>query len=185
MGHSSAAARPYSGAALNHQGQPKREESVIGRWDGFVRRRARYGALRAGLGSSPGVVDDLAQEARVRLLLLERSRRVHGDAYVKKTIINAIWNAARGERRHVAQELNMDGVASESRHDIRDPFVRAKVSHWLKRLSPGLRRVYQYIYVDGLDQRSAAAVAGVSQPRIAALHRRLLERARRELGTLR
>ena len=55
------------------------------------------------------------------------------------------------------------------------------VQRWVSQLPDGLRRVYEALYVNEVTQREAAIQIGVSQPRIAELHRLLLQRAKQEL----
>jgi len=49
---------------------------------------------------------------------------------------------------------------------------------------PRLREIFNVLYVDSKSQREAAHVLGVSQPRVAALHQRLLVWGRIALQSL-
>ncbi len=58
------------------------------------------------------------------------------------------------------------------------------VNQWVRAQSAKLQAMYDLLYVHGYTQREAAATMGVTQARVAQLHRALLMRGRIELGDL-
>lgn len=65
-----------------------------------------------------------------------------------------------------------------------DVFAIRKVGKWVHQLPGNLRRIYEALYVKGNTLREAAALMGLSHPRVAQLHQQLLARGQRELNHL-
>ena len=158
------------------------EIAVLSQWDRDIRRAARYGARR--LVSVGTEADDLAQEARIRLLTLARAFPHAPVNYVRVVIANAIRAAALPEARRLitaspeAEYLEDDPPPCEpSPADER----AAEVAEWATMLPQPLRNLYDLLYREGRTQREVAKILGVSQPRVAQLHRRLLDLARNDL----
>jgi len=156
-------------------------QEIINAWDADIGRAARALALRSGTGSADA--DDFAQEARLRLLTV-RHASAHCVGYLRSVISNAIRTARRVEFRYDARRVSLDdssrtkdltvGHTTENTNEL---LVRL----WVQSLPERLQRVYDLLYVNGDDQRTAARVLRVSQPRIAALNAELLRRGRCEL----
>jgi RNA polymerase sigma factor (sigma-70 family) len=151
---------------------------VVASWDADVRRASvvmahRIGACRADEG-------DFAQEARIRLLRAYRSRGTMPQGYGRRIVRNAVVSAARRVIREQRQHANDVDVADaeEAVEDDGAAHPATGVEKLIARLPQRMRRVYALLYVQDLSQREAAAKLRVTQPRVAQLHRELLERAR-------
>lgn len=155
------------------------EERVVECWDRDIRRAARSRSSRLGGGHEPS---DLAQEARIRLVLVVRSGK-EAAPYLRTVISNAVLAAAKKGR--VREEQN--DCADELAADVPDPEVNdtvEAVAGWVAGLPRRLKAVYRALYAEELTQREAAKILRVSQPRVAQLHRELLELGRRDLRHL-
>lgn len=164
---------------------PVRETATLLRWDGDIQRAARAGATR--LGSALDDADDMAQEARLHVI--GAVRRTGGDSphYIRRVIRNAVVSCLRRESRAITTrskrgcELNANLEAPPTELDS----GRASaVIAWAAGLPHRLRDIYELLYEQGLTQREAAVALGVSQPRVAQLHRALLRRGRFDLAEL-
>lgn len=158
-------------------GGPRSEQALLARWDLDIRRAARK---RAWLLGGQADVDDLVQEARMRLLKVARATMEKPDGYIRKVIANAVLAAAYRERRAPGSE-NVDeqeipGDSGAVHLDRADD-----MNGWLDALPARLREVYRVLYAEEHTQREAASVLGLSQPRIAQLHQVLLAKGRTEL----
>jgi DNA-directed RNA polymerase specialized sigma24 family protein len=80
----------------------------------------------------------------------------------------------------LAEKLEDNGP----RPDDNDPWIRDTIARWVNGLPKSLQKLYELIYVKECTQREAASLMRVSQPRIAQLHRQLLQRGRQELAHL-
>jgi RNA polymerase sigma factor (sigma-70 family) len=128
----------------------------------------------------PADHQDLAQEARLRLLTAYRSRGNMPKEYGRRVVRNALVSAARRVIREQWQHANDVNV-----EDVEDAVEDDGVGHLgsgtgklIAKLPRRMRHVYTLLYVKDLSQREAAAKLRVTQPRVAQLHRELLERAR-------
>ena len=160
------------------------ETALLESWDSDIRRAARHGAklMQGDLDDA----DDLAQLARMRVFRAVRNRRTTSRNYLRRVIKNAVTSGVRRARRSIStrsprgQRLN--GSIPVPPPDVED--VRALVAAWIARLPRRLRVTFSLLYENELTQQEAATVLGVSQPRIAQLHRSLLERGKVELERL-
>jgi len=217
--------------SFNPSLSPSSEEEArfLQDWDADIQRSACSNAKLAYL--TAGEEDDLAQEARIRLVRLYRDRKILAPNYLRVVIKNSMLTSrSRGQGRcdTSRKEVQENGVAisagerivqyddsslhaplmesgesqdepdtdSESwagtirmasQHQIvtgPDLLDIVAVRRWVSQLPESFRRVYKALYVDELTQRKAAIQMGVSQPRIAELHRLMLQRAKQELGRL-
>lgn len=170
--------RPESGA--DHQQSHLLDEiSFLSIWDDDIKRAARAAARGHQADSS-----DLAQQVRTRLVLVYRKWPEAAAPYLRVVIANTIRSALRRESRAfstrslLAQEIDdeLELFADEPSDGRPDVIVR-----WVARLPERLRTVYQHLYAEERSQRETALLLNVSQPRVAQLHRQLLELGRQEL----
>ena len=77
-------------------------------------------------------------------------------------------------------------VSTEDKEPIVEPpnVLIQSVRRWAVDLPTRLARLYQLLYVEGATQREAARQMRLSQPRVAQLHRQLLDAGRRDLASL-
>ncbi len=161
------------------------EIASLKRWDTYIRRTAHLASLN--LEAFHVDEDDLAQEIRIRLV---RALCIGGgrlpDAYVRRVIRNATRTALRDSRAAVSNGLahRMPVEDLPAPQDFRDSQIEGLVRLWVVVLPVHLQRLYKMLYVGGLTQREAATILGVTQPRVAQLHRDLLTRARENLQHL-
>lgn len=161
------------------------EQAILKRWDSDIQRAAHYRARRVYSGTADA--DDLAQEARIQVLTMARVAPQAPVQYVRTVIANAILGAAQREAR--AQPrclLPLEDLGEElpapTLVDTEDKLN--SVTQWASRLPRRLRSVYQLLYAEDHTQRDAAKILGISQPRIAQLHRKLLDMGRAGLMDL-
>lgn len=131
--------------------------------------------------------DELAQAARLRVWdLVRKTGTVPGVAYLRKVIANAVRTPLAGDPvLEAASDIDSDdSEAIDGRLEQSDPLADDAVRAWIDTLPPPLQRVYHLLFVKECSQREAATILGVSQPRIAQMHRTLLERGRRDLRQL-
>lgn len=158
------------------------ESTFLLAWDDDIRRCARSAA-----NGDRAYAADLAQQARTRLLIANRAMPNAPTAYVRTVIANTVRSALHREARSfsarapMAQELSED---LEAPAEVLDGRYTAAVAAWATRLPARLKAVYEYLYAEERSQREAAGLMKVSQPRVAQLHRQLLERGRVDLAHL-
>jgi RNA polymerase sigma factor (sigma-70 family) len=161
-----------------------REHTLIERWDPDIVKAARAAVRASGNTSNE---HDFAQEARTRLLRASRDGAQLTDGYVRTTITNSVSNAARGERR--ALTVWSRHAAAVDTQIVAPPLglvelIPLGVHDWAAYLPTRLQEVYQHLYVTGHNQREVARLMGLSQPRVAQLHARLLRYGRHDLAFL-
>jgi len=158
----------------------QRERADVCRWDRAICAAARRRKWLVGRDTEGC---DLAQEARVRVLVVSRNNRLISGPYMRRVIANAVLRAAlRARPRAWLQELNDDLQAASA--DSGDGHSREEVRRWANELPRRFQDIYRVLYLEGRTQREAAAILGISQPRVAQLHQSLLERGRVELPHL-
>jgi RNA polymerase sigma factor (sigma-70 family) len=144
-------------------------------WDPHIMKVA--GAVARRVGAFDGDADDFAQAGRLALARVAADR---GEGYKKRVIRNAIFDAARRERRGFRslaggrEELN-EAVLRVGDNDLSD------VTECVARLPQRLRDVYDLLYIQGFTQREAATRLQVTQPRITQLHTELKRSVRNQL----
>jgi DNA-directed RNA polymerase specialized sigma24 family protein len=144
-------------------------------WDADVLRASQSMARR--IRCCPADHQDLAQEARLRLLTAYRSRGNMPKEYGRRIVRNALVSAARPvirEQRQHANDVDVEDVVEDD--GVGHP--GGGTGKLIAKLPRRMRHVYTLLYVKDLSQREAAAKLRVTQPRVAQLHRELLERAR-------
>jgi len=160
------------------------EAHAVMRWEDDIARAAGASARRRDLAADHPFAEDAAQEARLSVALVAR-QGTQGDGYVRRVIANSVRNAAR-QTLVVSNETNVDAldelVSDEARRG--DLLAEARVREWIAGQPAQIRKVFELLYEKDLSQREAAEHLGVSQPRVAKLHRELLERGREELRSL-
>ncbi len=79
----------------------------------------------------------------------------------------------------------MEEDLEDARSFVDDDIIpRLTVGAWVAGLSPSLKVLHELLYVQECTQREAASIMKISQPRVAQLHRDLLEEGRRNLADL-
>jgi RNA polymerase sigma factor (sigma-70 family) len=134
-------------------------------------------------------IDEIAQEARARVVAIARRGGPCDEPYIRTVVANATRRAAQREAQSLKQ-LPVAGDATEDEpSDALDVWssataslTREAVTEWLRDLAARFQAVYDLIYVQEHTQREAAAIIGISQPRVAQLHRALLRRGRIDLA---
>lgn len=168
--------RPANGADSSLSPVPSSETAFLSSWDNDIKR-----AARAAAKGDRAYAEDLAQQARARLMAVNRVMEAAPPPYIRTVIANTLRTARRREslafttRSPLAEELNEDLEASV------DQQVEGKevpVATWVERLPAPLQEIYRRLYVEERSQRETAKLMGVSQPRVAQLHRKLLELGR-------
>lgn len=148
-------------------------------WDAHILRYARRQARLRGVLAD---ADDFAQEARIRVASIPVARR-DAPSYVRKTIFNAVLAAGlSAPDLSRLDPLDPDAEALVIEDDGRDPCVVRAVARWIGDLSPRLQETFRLLYVEGYSQSEAAVILGVTQPRVAQLHRALLALGRTSLA---
>jgi RNA polymerase sigma factor (sigma-70 family) len=156
---------------------PSTYDGELAGWDCDIKRAARH---RARLLDCEADAEDFAQEARIRLLLVTRRLGPRPEGYSRTVIANAIRATARRERAQgnrvpLEEDIPSVGASPEDVYGIR------AVTRWVERLPSSLNAIYRVLYRDQRSQRQAGRILGISQPRVAQLHRELLDRGRVEL----
>lgn len=159
------------------------EDLDLRTWDRDIVRAARFRARNRG--HDEDVADELAQVARLRVWgVLRKGGAAPGANYMRKVIANAVRTPLASD---AALELSseIDEVDAVDLSLLQsDPLAVDGVRNWLTTLPVQLQRVYHLLFVKEYSQREAALVLGISQPRVAQLHRALLERGSRDLRQL-
>lgn len=150
------------------------ETQFLQKWDPEIRRAASAHAF--GRMNPDYEADELAQQARIKVLRLYRGGKTRALPYIRTSIANAVRTPILRDPVLVqAEELPDDTLVSEDSDVELDYYVMHEVRSWVRSLPPQLQAVYKFLYVRGLTQREAAERMGVTQARIAQLHRALLQ----------
>ncbi len=161
---------------------PRDEAVFLGTWDDDIKRAARF-AAKGDLAER----EDLAQQTRARVLLAYRRVPDAPTPYIRTVITNTLRSAFRREARSfttrspLAEEID-DDLAAPTNEGVEER--AAAVSAWIAGLPVPFREVYKHLYSEDLSQREAARIMRMSQPRVAQLHRQLMELGRKELPHL-
>lgn len=161
------------------------ETKFLIHWEKDIARASAAAANRYALPAWQK--DDLAQEARIRVLVAYRKGMGPHDGYIRRTIANAVSKAAQSEYSaagidHCAQvnELgNLPDVSADEFAD-RDLLSEITLAHWLPSLPRRFQKIYKHLYLNDRTQRSAAQAMDISQPRVAQLHCEFLDRGKRK-----
>jgi RNA polymerase sigma factor (sigma-70 family) len=157
--------------------------TVLAMWNEDIKRAARYAAVRLGGGEYDA--DDLAQAARIRLWGAALRLNPLPAPYARRIISNAIRRAARREGRALGALSPRVEPLDEGIPELRAPQGDRPgdtIGPWVGSLPHRLRQLFDLLYVQACTQREAAQVLGVSQPRVAQLHRALLRRGRQDIA---
>lgn len=161
---------------------PLQEAAFLHAWDKDIKR-----AARAAAKGHRADEEDFAQQARVRVLLAYRTLPDVPTPYIRTVIANTLRTTQRREARTLssrsplAEKLD-DDLAASSREPVDER--AAAVLGWAARLPTRLQEIYRFLYAEDRSQREAARLMYVSQPRVAQLHRQLLELGRQEVAHL-
>ena len=171
----------------SHQGS-----ALYSLWCDHAERSALSQAYRFNLQHDELLLEDLVQIGVCALMRgmakFDPDLGVPFEHYAKVLITNAI----KTELHTVTRREALDRTLSESAAGAAlrgDPpprpddeaavtEVRQRVRAWLLELPPRLQEVFRLLYEEGLTQREAAWRLGVSQPRVAAVHRQLITKGR-------
>ncbi len=141
-------------------------------------------------------VEDLEQAGRVGLWQASRgfdpTRGIPFSHYARRSIKNSIMKELGREGRHWTRRIEGESqyeeiMASETDEDdmeARDFLLTGRVSKWVTSLPTTLHRIFDLLYCRDLSQRETADEMGISQPRVAQLHKQLLIRGQGELGAI-
>lgn len=151
---------------------PAAEDAFLAEWSDDITRAARRGVRLAG--AAWPTAEDVAQDVRIRVLRAFRLLSPPPEGYVRTVIKNTVNNVVsrpHGVFPDAVDPQALDAVVSPTwATDERSRNVRL----WLIGLPQRLQQLYSLLYVQGATQREAARAMGVSQPRVAQLHRELL-----------
>lgn len=156
------------------------EAGVIDRWADDIGRAAMAAARRSGVAQDHPLAEDVAQNARIAVLKATRLGLGDDEHYVRRAIANSARSSVR-RSRVAANEAPLESVDEVADVDPGvDPLDVQRVREWVAGQPHHLQRIYGLLYLEDLGQREAARRLGVSQPRVAQLHRDLLTRGRDE-----
>jgi RNA polymerase sigma factor (sigma-70 family) len=153
---------------------------LINRWEVPIRCIASAHAARTS------DVDDLIQVGRISLYRAALKFNPLADVpfanYAKRVIKHAILKEAARIARQRAFETSLDGISDDGEANqtgLVDRNSQADlVRRWCQELGEPHATIYRLLYSEGVRQRRAAEELGVSQPRIAQLHKSFLNLAR-------
>lgn len=159
------------------------EDQFLHSWERDIVRAARFRALNRG--HDEDIADEFAQAARLRVWgALRKTGTAPSIHYLRKVIANAVRTPlSRDLALEAANEIE-EGDMVDVRLEQSDPLVVDAVRAWVATLPAQLQRVYRLLFVEEYSQREAALILGVSQPRVAQLHRALLVRGNCDLRQL-
>lgn len=166
-------------------------------WGKEIRSRAES-ISKNSLVALLDFADDLEQVGLIAFWRACRTfdpgRGVPFEHYARTVIHRAMTSEVRKTKHHTAagralwiDDPDLDpGILPPatdpgSRHH--QQAARERVRRWVSKGPPRLREVFGLLYAEGLSQREAAVLMGVTQPRISQLHRDLLRRGQAELTT--
>lgn len=168
---------PSRRLARNH------EDQFLRSWERDIVRAARFRALNRG--HDEDTADELAQAARLRVWgALRKTETVPSVNYLRKVIANAVRTPLASDLALEAASEIEDGDIVDVHLEQSDPLAVDAVRAWVATLPAQLQRVYRLLFVEEYSQREAALILGVSQPRVAQLHRALLVRGSCDLQQL-
>ncbi len=155
--------------------RPNTEDGTLERWNDDIVQASRACARKRGLQADHPFADDVAQEVRLALVLAIRKTGIKDERYLRRVISNSAKNSTR-QTLVVTREVSDDSIEElpQEQPAVRDVLAERRTREWLHDLPRQLKAVFHLLYRRGLSQREAAVCLGVSQPRVAKLHRQLL-----------
>jgi RNA polymerase sigma factor (sigma-70 family) len=143
-------------------------------WNADIIRAAK--AYAFDVGADDAAAADAAQLVRIRLWRKAKHLSVQPTEYIRATIANAVENAFRTEKGGLnPTRSRLRPLIGDEYPDVEiDRDLIIDVKDWLSTLSEPMRQVYELLFVEGRTERNAAAIIGVSQPRVHQLRERLL-----------
>jgi len=157
------------------------ETNIQNSWNDDI-KRAAFAAANGNYADA----QDYAQEARLRLMNANRSMPDASEPYIRVVISNSMKSARRSNACRFSTASPMadpvDDLPAAATDDIENRI--SAVTVWTMGLPAPLERIYRLLYVEERSQRETAALMKISQPRVAQLHRRLIELGRTQLVEL-
>ena len=165
--------------------------SLIDRWETPIKIIASK-IIASWDSSRPSDLDDLMQVGRLAVyqsaLNYDASRQVPFGNYAKRAVKNCVVQEAvrlaRQRKSEKPLEGHSKGVDEVSEEMADRAHRRSLVKKWAQDLPEPHATIFRLLYIEGLKQRPAAKQIGVSQPRVAQLHRSFLDIARVSLAGL-
>lgn len=154
-------------------------ESLLDSWESDIERAAHRVAHNRGLDYDSA--QEFTQTARVALARIATRANDLGSFYLRRVIQNAMRDAARRERRMFGTTVPLETDSEFDPPSEEQSELVASVAAWVTLLPARLHQVYELLYVQGYNQREAAQLMDVSQPRVAQMHSELIRRGRAEL----
>jgi len=156
-------------------------DTLLAEWDAQIKSvAARYSRCRADR-------DDVAQHARLALL---KAAAIH-DPTCGTPFSHYAGVAIRNAAKDFARVTKRRRTKWRDDHELVEPLSPSTpvvdhlaITEWLAALPATLRRVHEAVYQLGHTQREAACLLGISQPRVAVLHKRLIDQGRVALAGL-
>lgn len=151
-------------------------------WNGDIERASRKFA-----NGNRADADDLAQEARVRVMKTFRAKPDAPVPYIRTVISNAVKSARHKQvTGFTSNSVLSDEVIKNTPVPVSDVGEEQdrKVAAWIKTLPMPMQDVYYHLYSENLSQRETARLLNLSQPRVSQLHNQILKRGREELKRL-
>lgn len=147
------------------------EEVILEIWDSRIKEMAQK--IIHDFRLDQDLAQDLAQEARLRVVLAARAGRPLTPGYVATVARNAIWTALGRERRRPApaipipqDEMIRDGkLMVEPSVNDPDPLL----SSWIRTLPERLQVIYRLLVVEEWTQEEVGIRLGLSQARVSQL----------------
>ena len=177
-------ARPACAATSPANSNRAAEASLVSTWDEDIVCASRAAARRRGFTGNHPFAADVAQNARVALLVASREKGVTAEPYLRRVVSNSIKNSSRQTKvtaNSVPDDVLQEVAANAQAGDF---LAERHVRDWVDSQPPQHKAVFDLLYREDLTQREAAARLGVSQPRIAKLHRQLIKRGAQGLHDL-
>lgn len=160
------------------------ENGAIEGWDDDIVRASRASVRKRGLKPDDPFADDVAQNLRLAVMLAIRKTGINDERYLRRVISNSAKNSAR-QTQVASLEVSDDTLALlPLEPTARDVLAERRVRQWIGYQPSQFQALFDLLYREDLSQRDAAMRLGVSQPRVAQLHRQLLERGKGELRDL-
>jgi RNA polymerase sigma factor (sigma-70 family) len=151
--------------------------NLIDRWESPIK------IIASGFASRASDIDDLMQIGRLAVhqsaLNYDLSLEFPFGNYAKRGIKNCIMQEATRLARQRRLETPLEGHAEDGDdlppEMVNDTGPADAVKGWVLELPEPHATIFRLLYVEKLKQRGAAEELGISQPRVAQLHRSFLD----------
>jgi RNA polymerase sigma factor (sigma-70 family) len=151
--------------------------AFISRWEVDLRTAARARLFSFNLPADYGA--DLEQEARLSLLAASRRYADPNDQLIRTVLGHSVLKASLREVRRNGRTIPIEAaeqLADDSQYESYEPALIQRLRNAIKALPSSLQQIFSLLYVKGVNQRCAASLLKVSQPRISNLHKELKAR---------